>query len=82
MRVLKRVPNSVMWFYFNYPEGPENLKREAIRELSCDHSKIAKPRESLTKSGLIKSKKDKLGKSMKIKIKYTNQLLVPLTFIP
>ena len=29
MRVLKRVPNSVMWFYFNYPEGPENLKREA-----------------------------------------------------
>ena len=47
----------------------ENLKREAIRELSCDHSKIAKPRESLTKSGLIKSKKDKLGKSMKIKIK-------------
>jgi protein O-GlcNAc transferase len=29
MRILQRVPNSVMWFYYNYAEAPENLKREA-----------------------------------------------------
>ena len=29
MAVLKKVPNSVMWFYYNYPEATENLKREA-----------------------------------------------------
>lgn len=39
MRVLKRVPNSVMWFYFNYPEGPENLKREA-QALGIDASRL------------------------------------------
>ena len=29
MKILQRVPNSVMWFYYNFPEAPENLKREA-----------------------------------------------------
>ena len=39
MRVLKRVPNSVMWFYYNFPEGPENLKREA-QALGVDASRL------------------------------------------
>ena len=39
MRVLKRVPNSVMWFYYNYPEAPENLKREA-QALGIDASRL------------------------------------------
>ena len=54
----------------------ENLKREAIKELSCDRKKSSKmARESLTKSGLVKiQKSDKIGKSVKIKIKSNNQL--------
>ena len=39
MRVLNRVPNSVMWFYYNFPEGPENLKREA-QALGIDASRL------------------------------------------
>jgi predicted O-linked N-acetylglucosamine transferase (SPINDLY family) len=39
MKVLKRVPNSVMWFYYNYPEAPENLKREA-QALGIDASRL------------------------------------------
>ena len=53
----------------------ENLKREAIRELSCERKKSSKmARESLTKSGLVKiQKSDKIGKNVKIKIKSNNQ---------
>jgi predicted O-linked N-acetylglucosamine transferase (SPINDLY family) len=39
MKVLKRVPNSVMWFYYNFPEGPENLKREA-RAMGVDAGRL------------------------------------------
>ncbi len=39
MGVLKRVPHSVMWFYYNYPEAPENLKREA-QALGIDASRL------------------------------------------
>ena len=39
MGVLKRVPHSVMWFYYNYPEAPENLKREA-QSLGVDSSRL------------------------------------------
>ena len=39
MKVLKRVPNSVMWFYYNFPESPENLKREA-QALGIDASRL------------------------------------------
>jgi predicted O-linked N-acetylglucosamine transferase (SPINDLY family) len=39
MKVLKRVPNSVMWFYFNHSEAPENLKREA-QALGIDASRL------------------------------------------
>jgi len=39
MKVLKRVPNSVMWFYYNYPQAPENLKREA-QAMGVDASRL------------------------------------------
>lgn len=39
MKILQRVPNSVMWFYYNYPEAPENLKREA-QVLGIDASRL------------------------------------------
>jgi predicted O-linked N-acetylglucosamine transferase (SPINDLY family) len=39
MRVLNRVPNSVMWFYYNFPEGPENLRREA-QAMGVDASRL------------------------------------------
>jgi len=39
MKVLKRVPNSVMWFYYNHSEAPENLKREA-QALGIDASRL------------------------------------------
>ena len=39
MKILQRVPNSVMWFYYNYPEAPENLKREA-QALGVDASRL------------------------------------------
>ena len=39
MAVLKRVPHSVMWFYYNFPEGPENLKREA-QALGIDATRL------------------------------------------
>ena len=39
MRILKRVPNSVMWFYYNYTEGEVNLKREA-RSMGIDASRL------------------------------------------
>jgi predicted O-linked N-acetylglucosamine transferase (SPINDLY family) len=39
MGVLKRVPNSVMWFYYNFPQGPENLKREA-QAMGVDASRL------------------------------------------
>jgi predicted O-linked N-acetylglucosamine transferase (SPINDLY family) len=32
IRILKRVPNSVLWFYNNFPEAEVNLKREATAQ--------------------------------------------------
>jgi predicted O-linked N-acetylglucosamine transferase (SPINDLY family) len=39
MRVLQRVPKSVMWFYYNHTQAPENLKREA-QALGIDASRL------------------------------------------
>jgi protein O-GlcNAc transferase len=39
MRILKRVPNSVMWFYYNYTEAEANLKREA-QSMGIDASRL------------------------------------------
>jgi len=39
MKILNRVPNSVMWFYYNFSEAPVNLKREA-QALGIDASRL------------------------------------------
>ena len=39
MRILKRAPKSVIWFYNNFPEAEANLKREAVA-LGIDASRL------------------------------------------
>jgi protein O-GlcNAc transferase len=39
MRILNRVPRSVLWFYNNFPEAEANLKREAVA-LGIDASRL------------------------------------------